>query len=309
MSANGEDTLRLKGSPYDPERTAETLLPPAPRPPAPEAYLVHVYPKGPTFGLRYFVGGEPVLIGRRKDCGVFDPDPSVSREHARVELRPDGRFQVTDLGSTNGTYVNHARVRSAELHDGDYLRVGNSLYRFLAGGNLEAGYHEEMHRLAVTDPLTGLPNRRAFLELLDREVERARRYRRPLSVLLFDVDHFKDVNDRLGHIAGDHTLRAVAEVSRPLVRRDELLARYGGDEFAVALPEAGATQAAWCGERICRAVERHPPEFDGQRYSVTVSVGVGAAAAGEEFGVADLIDRADKRLREAKQAGRNRVSG
>src|SRR5215207_7329200 len=168
MTSRPEDTLNLKDIPQDADPTALTPpLPPAP--PSPTAYLVRIHPKGPTLGLRYPVGGKPVLVGRSVACAVCDPDPSVSRAHARVESGPGGWFRVTDLGSTNGTFVNHARVGAAELHDGDYLGIGKVIYRFLAGENLEAGYHEELYRLAVTDPLTELPNRRALMEHLGRE--------------------------------------------------------------------------------------------------------------------------------------------
>jgi diguanylate cyclase (GGDEF)-like protein len=307
MAVNPEDTHSLKDLRHDPAPTADASALPAPRPVAPEAYLVQVHPPGPTLGRRALVGRDPVLIGRLAECGVRDLDPSVSRTHARIELRPDGRFQVTDLGSRNGTFVNHARVTSAVLHDGDYLRAGNSIYRFLAGGNIEAGYHEEIHRLTVTDPLTGLANRRSLNEFLDREVERARRYARPLSLLLIDIDHFKLINARFGHIAGDLTLRAVAEAVRPLVRKDELLARYGGEEFALVLPEADAGPAGGCGERVRRAVGEHPFEFEGVRYRVTVSVGVGTAGGGEVVTVDELVRRAGERLSEAKAGGRDRV--
>lgn len=308
MAPDPAETHRLKDIPRDPEPTALALTPPAVRPVGPEAYLVHIYPPGPSLGRRVRVDQEPVVIGRSGDCGVCDPDPLVSRHHSRIELRADGRFQLTDLGSTNGTFVNDTRTAAAVLADGDYVRVGGSIYRFLTGGNIEALYHEEIHRLAVTDVLTGLPNRRALTEFLDREVGRARRYRRPISLVLFDVDHFKAVNDRLGHVGGDAALRALADAARPLVRKDELLARYGGEEFAVVLPEADAAAAARGGERFREAVERHPFAFEGHRYNLTISAGVGTLAAGEDATVTELIDRGDRRLYEAKQGGRNRVS-
>jgi two-component system, cell cycle response regulator len=255
------------------------------------------------------VGPAAVTIGRAGACDVVDPDPTVSRTHARVEPGADGSFRVVDLGSANGTFVNHAPVVAAEVQDGDYLRVGNSIYRFLAAGNLEAAYHEEIHRLAVTDPLTGLPNRRALGEFLDREVDRARRKAQPLAVLLLDIDHFKGINDRLGHLAGDDALRTLGAVLGRLVRRDELLARYGGEEFAVVLPGADYAEAGRCGERLRAGVEAHPFAFGGARYALTVSVGVGSAAGGENPDPATLLGRADANLYEAKRAGRNRVVG
>jgi diguanylate cyclase (GGDEF)-like protein len=308
MSSSPEDTHPLdKGKPPEQEQTQSTAPLPAGRPAGPEAFLVRIHPPGPALGLRYPLGPEPAILGRLTACTIHDPDPSVSRMHARIERGPGGRFRVTDLGSRNGTFVNHARVDSADLGDGDYLRVGNAIYRFLAGGNIEAGYHEELHRLAVTDPLTGLPNRRALTEFLEREVARARRYGRPLAAALMDVDQFKAINDGMGHLAGDATLRALAAALAPLVREGEVLARHGGDEFALALPESTAEQGRACGERLRRAVESHPFEHDGRRYAVTVSVGVGSVAPGEPVTVANLLARADGKLYEAKRAGRNRV--
>jgi diguanylate cyclase (GGDEF)-like protein len=307
MALDPEDTHRFKDLPHDPNPTAVARPVPAPRPPGAEAYLVPIHPPGPALGRRNVIGPAPVTIGRASTCTVCDPDGLVSRTHARIERRPDGRFQLTDLGSTNGTFVNHARVAAAVLGDGDYVRVGGSIYRFLAGGDVEAGYHEEIHRLAVTDPLTGLPNRRALAEFLDREVERARRYNRPVALALFDVDHFQAVNDRLGHVAGDSLLRVLAAAARPLVRRDELLARYGGDEFAAVLPETGGGPAARFGERVRRVVADHPLEVEGHRLAVTVSVGVGVVGGGEPAGADELIRRAEGQRDEAKRGGRNRV--
>src|SRR5438552_8298891 len=122
------------------------------------------------------------------------------------------------------------------LKDGDYLRVGNCICRFLAGGNVEAQYHEEIYRLTIIDALTEIPNKRFFLEFLDRELARTVRYHRPLSLILFDIDKFKVINDQLGHLAGDFTLREMASSLKAAIRKEELFARYGGEEFAVVLP-------------------------------------------------------------------------
>lgn len=301
MSDAVEDTHRFKGRLTEATRTAEVALPPPRRPEAPLAYLVNIHPPGPTLGLRHEVGPDATVVGRGGDCDVPVPDNSVSRKHARIEFHPDGRFHITDLGSTNGTYVNHARVKEADLRDGDYVGVGGSLYRFLAGGNVEAGYHEEIHRLAVTDPLTGLANRRALLEGLERELSRAHRHGRPLSLVVFDVDDFRALRGRLGHFGGDHTLRALASALRPLVRKDELLARSGGDEFAVCLPETTEAHAAVFAERVVSGVAALSLGFEGERYHTTVSAGVAAVAVGEEVAPAELIRRAEQRLRDRKK--------
>src|SRR4051794_8794545 len=123
------------------------------------ACLVHIYPTGAGMGTRHPLEGPRIDLGRGDDCDLTVRDPSVSRRHARLELG-DGGYVATDLGSTNGTFVNDRPARGTPLADGDYLRVGNCILRYLAGGNVEADYHEELYRLAIQDALTGLYNKR-----------------------------------------------------------------------------------------------------------------------------------------------------
>jgi diguanylate cyclase (GGDEF)-like protein len=273
-----------------------------------EACLVHIYPTGPCMGARYPLSGSPMVIGRAPDCNICIPDNSVSRLHARIEPREDG-YHAVDLGSTNGTLVNDVPGSSHLLADGDYLRIGNCIYRFLASGNLEAEYHEEIYRLTIIDALTGVHNRRYLMEFLDHELARAERFGRPLALLLFDIDRFKVINDELGHLAGDLTLRDLAACLQGAVRRDELLARYGGEEFALLLPEADLEQAVVAGDRLRELVEQHPFTCDGQRFTVTISGGVAVTTKEKRLTAAELFRRADEKLYEAKRAGRNRVLG
>src|SRR5207245_2245668 len=165
----------------------------------------------------------------------------------RIQPGADGYYAV-DLQSTNGTFVNDHPASMYKLKDGDYLRVGNCIYRFLIGGNVEAEYHEEIYRLTIIDALTDIHNKRYLVEFLDRELARSARYRRPLALVLFDLDLFKKVNDNLGHLGGDFTLREVAACVKGSVRKEELFARYGGEEFAVVLPETGREGAVQVGE-------------------------------------------------------------
>jgi diguanylate cyclase (GGDEF)-like protein len=272
------------------------------------ACLIHIYPTGRLIGTRYPLEDQ-ACIGRTDDCEIRNPDGSISRQHARIVREPDGRFRVIDLESTNGTFVNNLRKQSAVLEDGDYLRIGNCIYRYLAGGNIEAEYHEEIHRLTIIDALTGAHNRRSLTENLERELARSFRHRRPLAVVLFDIDRFKDINDRLGHVAGDFTLRELGSRVKEVVREDELLARYGGEEFAVVLPESTAADGVALADRIRTSVERKPFAFNDTLFPVTVSAGVGVTPGGESITPDELLARADKNLYAAKQAGRNRVVG
>jgi diguanylate cyclase (GGDEF)-like protein len=271
-----------------------------------EACLVHIYPSGPTMGRRYALTGVPVVIGRGTDCGIQIEDNSVSRRHARLVCAEEG-FVASDLESTNGTYVNNVPVARQVLRDGDYLRVGNCIYRFLAGGNVEAEYHEEIYRLAIVDGLTEIANKRYLLEFLNRELARAERYERPLTLILLDIDRFKAVNDERGHLCGDSVLRELALRLKPVVRAEELLARYGGEEFAVVLPEATSEQAVVVAERLRQLVADAPFTFDGQTFGLTISLGVATASGKETTAPETLIHRADEKLYEAKHGGRNRV--
>jgi diguanylate cyclase (GGDEF)-like protein len=288
------------------------ILVSAPKQQAPKssrnACLVHIYPAGATLGTRYTLKETPVIIGRDEACDICFPDDSVSRKHARIEPLGEG-YGVVDLQSTNGTYVNDARISLHQLKDWDYLRVGNGIFRFLAGGNVEAEYHEEIYRLTIIDALTEIHNKRYLQDFLGRSLSCAIRYRRPLSLIVFDIDKFKDVNDRLGHLGGDYTLRELAAIIRRAVRREDLFARYGGEEFALVMPETLREDAMTVAENLRRLVEQHPFHYLNHRYKVTISLGVAAVSGDSWLTTSELIQRADENLYQAKRQGRNRVVG
>jgi two-component system, cell cycle response regulator len=271
-----------------------------------DACVVHIYPVGPGMGTRYALGDSPMVLGRGNDCDIRINDHSVSRRHARIQPGADGYYAV-DLQSTNGTFVNDVPASICKLKDGDYLRVGNCIYRFLAGGNVEAEYHEEIYRLTIIDALTDIHNKRYLLEFLDRELSRSARYNRPLALILFDLDRFKSINDELGHLGGDFTLREMAACVKTCVRKEELLARYGGEEFLVVLPETNLEGALAVAERVRAMVEKHTFQYEGKAYPVTVSLGVAATNGDRPLTPCELIGEADEKLFRAKREGRNRV--
>jgi two-component system, cell cycle response regulator len=273
------------------------------------ASLVLIHPPGPGAGRRLPLTGASLLIGRGDGCDICLDATAVSRRHARIDLT-DGGHVVSDLGSTNGTRVNDELLSSPRwLRDGDTLRVGNSVFRFLVGGNVEAEYHEHLYKLTAQDGLTRLHNRRALNEFLDREVSRSQRYRRPLSVVLLDLDRFKAVNDTYGHACGDHVLREMADLLRTSTRAEDLCARYGGEEFALVLPEADHAAAVAVAERVRAAVGEHTFQFEGATLSLTMSAGVVTTCGDGWATPTDLLHEADRRLYEAKREGRNRVVG
>jgi two-component system cell cycle response regulator len=291
------------------ERVTETWVTAPKRPSSAatrDACLVHIYPTGPTMGARYALAETAFVVGRGEDCSIQINDHSVSRRHARIEHGPDG-FYVHDLQSTNGTFVNDHPVTDSLLHDGDYLRVGNCIFRFLAGGNVESEYHEEIYRLTIIDGLTQIHNQRYLVEFLDRELSRSARHSRPLALILFDIDWFKTINDELGHLGGDFTLRELAACVKKTVRREDLFARYGGEEFALVLVETSHEGATEVAERIRESVEKHPFRFEDKPFALTISLGVAFTPGDATLTAAGLLRQADDKLYQAKRAGRNRV--
>jgi len=276
-------------------------------PPAGDACLVWVYPTDAELGKRFALEKEEMVLGRGSDADITIDRDSVSRRHAMI-THQDKKYTVVDLGSTNGTYVNDVPVKHHDLGDGDLVKIGNTIFKFLTGGNVESAYYEEIYKLTIFDGLTQAHNKRYFMEFIERELARAGRTGRPLSLVMFDIDHFKVINDTHGHLTGDAILKDLCARVRKSVRKDELLARYGGEEFAVVLPEASREGAVEFAERARRIVEADPFAFEGDSIRVTISLGV-ANTQGENLSPTAFIKEADENLYKAKRGGRNRVVG
>jgi two-component system, cell cycle response regulator len=244
------------------------------------------------------------MIGRSSECHLtLGEDQAVSRQHAYVERRPDG-FVVVDLGSTNGTYVNDEPINDRKLATGDLIRIGSHIFKYLSN-DVEAQYHQTIFSMIVTDGLTGVFSRRFFEEALEREVVRSQRHRRPLSLVLFDIDRFKSVNDEHSHLVGNEVLREVCRRVAPSIRRDEVFARWGGEEFAVLLPESKREQAAAFAERVRKLVSGAPIVVGAIAIPVTISLGVGTMSGEPGMDGHALVLEADRNLLRAKAAGRN----
>lgn len=194
------------------------------------------------------------------------------------------------------------------MRDGDQLKIGRTIFKFIVSGNMEAQYHEEIYRLMTVDGLTELHNKRYFNEAIDREASRSQRYNRTFSLVLFDIDHFKKINDTFGHLAGDAVLRQLGALVQKRVRRDDVPSRTGGEEFSVIVPEIDREGALLLGEKLRAAVEGAGFRFENTHIAVTISVGVAEWDA-SIVDPQDLVKRADEFLYEAKRTGRNRVCG
>jgi len=270
-----------------------------------EACLVVIY--GHDLGRKHSLESPSLTLGRSNKCDIQIDQESVSRAHSKI-TNAGRSVRIRDLGSTNGTYVNDELVEERTLVDGDFIKIGRTIFKFLSGGNIERAYHEEIYRLTTVDGLTQIFNKRYFAEALDREIARASRYRRELSLVMFDLDHFKEVNDTHGHLAGDSVLKTLAHTIKTRIRTEDIFARYGGEEFAIILPEIDGHNAHQFAEKIRRIVETTDFRFEATKIPVTISMGV-ATLDLEEPSAAALIKRSDERLYEAKSAGRNCVKG
>lgn len=275
------------------------------RPSAKEACLVVIY--GLELGKKFNLTRPQMIIGRSSKADVQIDQEAVSRNHCKI-LNTGNAVLLRDMGSTNGTYVNDEMIDEYVLRDGDFIKVGRCIFKFLSGSNIENAYHEEIYRLTTIDGLTQIFNRRYFVETLEREIGRALRYRRELSLIMFDVDRFKLVNDTHGHLAGDYVLKHLASVIRARIRREDVLARYGGEEFGIVLPEIDHYNAMQFAEKVRRLIEQADFRFEDVVIPVTVSVGV-ASLRGEVEDVLEFVKVADENLFAAKEAGRNRVIG
>lgn len=264
---------------------------------------------GSRLGRVFPVGPIPITIGRAPDATIHLDEQGVSREHARIELRDAGAVvAIVDPGSTNGTFVNGDRVTERALADGDSIQVGaQTLLRFSLQDQLEQQFQEKQLESATRDGLTGAFSKRYLIEHLDSELAFCRRHNRLISLAMLDADHFKNINDTWGHLAGDNVLKMLTQIFQACIRKDDLLARYGGEEFALVMRDTPPDKAHVVAERIRGAVEANAFYHDGERLPVTVSIGVACGPAVKMADRDSLIAKADDYLYQAKHAGRNRV--
>lgn len=250
-----------------------------------------------------------VTLGRAPSCTYRFDDASVSGEHAMV-IGLDGRYLFKDEGSTNGSFLNDVPCKQpTPLSEGDRVQLGTStLLRFSIVDEQEERAMKQVFEAALRDALTGALNRGALEERLEAELGHANRHSHDLSVVIFDLDHFKRVNDTFGHLGGDAVLRSAAELVRSVLRADDVLGRYGGEEFLIVARGTDLQHAATMAERLRETLVRSPVAFEGQEIHVTASGGVASlACCGDRRDRTTLLAIADGRLYRAKEAGRNRI--
>jgi diguanylate cyclase (GGDEF)-like protein len=230
----------------------------------------------------------------------------VSRNHAQIRVE-EGRVQVEDLGSTNGTRVNGAPIQGpADLRAGDRLAIGGHVLKLVYLDPLERAFHETLLDLSTKDPLTGLANRGSVLAEFQNRFGLSVRYDRPLSVVVCDLDHFKQVNDTYGHGAGDFVLHVFGERMLGSLREADLAGRIGGEEFLTILPETDLAGARPFAERLRKAIAATPIQLPVGILNITCSLGI-AERTVEDLDAGQMLARADAALYKAKSGGRNQV--
>jgi two-component system cell cycle response regulator len=251
--------------------------------------------------------GPEIRIGRNSVNAVVVDDEGMSRSHVRVYYE-NGHYFAEDLGSSNGTYVSGRRIEKLRLFDGAVLQLGPRVcFRFSVTDENQENILRQLYESSVRDGLTGAYNRHFLVERLASEFAYAGRHNAQASVLMFDVDHFKKVNDTHGHPVGDAVLRSIAAITHRLLRVEDVFARYGGEEFIVLLRGVSLRGAERAGERLRHAIEANPTTVEGKIVPATVSVGCASLACAERLDADAIIAIADRRLYLAKRAGRNRV--
>ncbi len=247
-------------------------------------------------------------LGRQATNTIVLEFNGISKRHFEVKSEK-GQCTIRDLGSTNGTFVNDQKINGPQvLKKNDIVKIGTFAFKFLPKGDPERLTYDKLNHEANTDGLTQCFNKTYFNQLLDIEVKKSKATGKPLSLIVFDLDHFKKLNDNYGHDAGDYVLKELAEITRNRgIREGDLFARYGGEEFVILLPKTNLKNSFELAERIRKIIAEHHFIYDQKRLPVTASLGVADFRPGVLTGV-DLFKRADHAAYLSKEKGRNQVN-
>jgi len=277
---------------------------------APAPYLIVITsPSSSSVGRMYRVTKDEVILGRGIQSDILVDDDGVSRYHSKIVLRGDKRWLV-DLDSTNGTFCNGAKVKEQALGEGDKIQMGRAtVLKYTVQDALDETYHRELYDSAVKDGLTGIHNRRYFIERLKSEFQHTQRHKRLLSVTIFDIDHFKKVNDTHGHRAGDAVLRTMAEAVAKAMRGGDVVSRIGGEEFACVLRETDHAAAMRFAERLRKIVRAAKVRWGTIEIDISVSIGVATFDGSNYADPEAMMQAADEKLYAAKSGGRDRIEG
>lgn len=263
---------------------------------------------GASMGSIYCLNEQKIVIGRADECDITIEDESMSRAHVEVYRDSEGQYFIHDLESTNGTFKQGKRIDHATLNEGERFQVGATVFlRLTLADGVEDSFRQ-LYDASIRDALTGLYNRRHFADRYHSAYSYARRHGRAFSLIMLDIDFFKQINDSRGHMAGDQVLRKIAEILQGAVRAEDVVARYGGEEFIIMAPGVDGEGARLAAERVRALIESAQLIWGGESIRVTISAGVASLSAESKGAEQELIESADRALYAAKKAGRNRVA-
>ncbi|HXK20064.1 MAG TPA: GGDEF domain-containing protein [Polyangiaceae bacterium] len=278
----------------------------APRKQSKDRHLL-VRVRGAELGRVTLLSPERVRVGRSHDSELWLSDDGVSRRHANLQ-RVGNTYVLEDESSANGTFVGGVKITRHELRDGDVIQFGpTAVFRYTLSDESQESLLRQLYDASVTDALTGAHNREHFDTQLRAELSYARRHNTDVSLVIFDADHFKKVNDTYGHQVGDNVLMQIANVVRGTVRSEDVFARYGGEEFALVLRGIDIEGCGAVADRLRERIAAVKIQTERGTLSITVSAGCASLSTTDDKTPEGMIAVADRRLYGAKHAGRNRV--
>ena len=264
---------------------------------------------GELNGTLFDLNQKEIGVGRNPDNQIPLEFNGISRYHFKIVEVPEGH-QLVDHESKNGTFLNNKKIQKNQLlKKGDIIKLGSICLKYLPKGDPERLTYDKLNQDANTDGHTGCYNKTYFNNILELQVKKSRLKGTPLSLIIFDLDHFKKLNDTYGHNAGDYVLKELADLihQNGTRKNHDIFARYGGEEFCLLLSETNIKQAFEIAQRLRQLIEKHKFIYDNKELPVTASMGVADYREGV-FNGDDLFRRADKAVYTSKDEGRNRVS-
>ncbi|MCY4443296.1 MAG: GGDEF domain-containing protein [Proteobacteria bacterium] len=271
---------------------------------------------GEQLGKRFSMEKNINIAGRSPQASLFIDEPSVSRRHAKFFVNQE-TATIEDLGSSNGSFINDKPVdKKCVIQNGDMIRLGAVLFKFFSSADMDNMVHDKIYRMVTIDAGTGVFNKKYLQDTLKSEFRVAQTYNQDIAVIYYDLDFFKKVNDNYGHEAGDLILKESAQLVKSTLRKQDVLCRYGGEEFVIILPETNAKIATELAERVRSRVENHvfkvdqrQPDGSTKTLALQQTLSIGVAGLSSEMKAAkDLLEIADSRLYTSKQTGRNKVT-
>jgi diguanylate cyclase (GGDEF)-like protein len=262
---------------------------------------------GKDMGMTVLLQGR-MSIGRSSESSIVLDDDLVSWEHCYV-INSDGHISLQDNNSRNGIFVDGEKVEYCDLDVGANIQIGDTVMKLELLTEMEVESRQSLYNRANVDLLTGAYNRYYFQENARQELSLSRREHKSLKIIMLDIDLFKSINDKCGHLAGDYILREVANIIKNSIRDYDLLCRYGGEEFILLLRgEISLANTEKLCERIRKEIEGRDFEYGGMYIKLTISIGACFQDDVQELTLDDIISKADKALYQSKKRGRNRIT-